>query len=589
MTWIKQFFHNQTPELPSFLQGQDLEKQEIFSMFYDSYKQWCDTKVKSDVFEKAHKLPAEIIENLKELGLFGMIIPEEFGGFGFTQTEYSKILSLTSQYDVSISLTIGAHSSIGLKALYLFGTQEQKALYFPKLATGEMIAAFCLTEPTAGSDVANLKTTVVKNKNGSYTLSGSKIWITNGGLASFFTVFAKETMSDGAEKISAFIVTKDMLGVSCGKEEEKMGIKASSTTEVFFDKVIVEETHRIGQAGQGFKVAMSVLNQGRLGLAAGAMGSVRQTFNEVLAYSKSRKTFGQSIQQYELVQQWLNRMVEDLYSGESMIYLTSHSLVDSKQPDYALESALCKIFATDSGCTNISNGIQLLGGNGYMVDYKLEKSYRDARISPIFEGTNEILKLMVAGMGIKELSGEYESVLKSTKQISKALSKKDFKALISKENLSVLKQASSLAIQEVKNNFQPSQAMKLHPSLESVSHALSMATQTLNNNSTRLIRQYGAKVIDQQKKLDCIASITIETFKIFAVLARIQTAWATQQTTKVSIADLEAESALVCQIIHKALDHIEQLDAACFKTEYKTENAILGLYNEAGKYPWALA
>ena len=243
-------------------------ERETLSMVIESIDRFMagkDAQFRS--FDENGAQTAEYLEELKALGLFSLIIPAEHEGLGLSNSGYSRVLQQTSRYDGSTSLTIGAHSSIGMKALLLFGTDGQKARYLPRLASGELIAAFCLTESGSGSDAASVKTYATKNADGSWSLTGEKIWITNGGTAGFFTVFAK-TESDGG-RMTAFIVERDWQGVSSGPKEDKMGIRASCTTTVRFDSVKVPADCVLGEEGKGFKVAMAVLNNGRTGLGGG--------------------------------------------------------------------------------------------------------------------------------------------------------------------------------------------------------------------------------------------------------------------------------------------------------------------------------
>src|SRR5450432_341096 len=226
-------------------------------------------------WDRNGEFPPEFIEELKSFGLFSFVIPEEHGGLAFGSSAYSRALQEVAKYDASVAVTVGAHSSIGMRGLLLFGTDEQKARFLPKLATGEMIAAFCLTEPGAGSDAAGVKTTAVRDGD-AYVLNGNKLWITNGGLASFFTVFAKTGKPEERGKLTAFVVTRDMAGVSTGPHEDKMGLRASSTAAVFLDNVRVPLDHVLGEEGKGFKVALRILNSGRTGLGGGCVGGMKQ-------------------------------------------------------------------------------------------------------------------------------------------------------------------------------------------------------------------------------------------------------------------------------------------------------------------------
>lgn len=242
----------------------DADQEEVLEMVLESVDRFLENR--QDEFrawDESGAQPEEFIQSLRELGLFGLIIPEEYGGIGLSNSGYSRVLQQCARYDSSASLTVGAHSSIGMKGLLLFGTDAQKQKYLPKLASGEMIAAYCLTESGSGSDAASIRTKAVKNPDGRWTLNGEKIWITNGGIADFYTVFAR-TDSDGG-KLSAFMVERAYPGVSSGPKEAKLGIRASSTTTVNFTDVEVPPENLLGEEGKGFMMAMSILNNGRTG------------------------------------------------------------------------------------------------------------------------------------------------------------------------------------------------------------------------------------------------------------------------------------------------------------------------------------
>src|SRR5271155_3411906 len=268
--------------------------QEVLRMMVDAIDQFLGPR-QNDFkrWDREAQQPAEFIQGLRDLGLFGLIIPEEYGGLGLSNAGYARVLSQSSSHDSSVSLTIGAHSSIGMKGILLFGTMEQRARYLPKLASGEMIAAFCLTEAGAGSDAASIRTRAVKNPDGSWTLSGEKIWITNGGIADLYTVFARTTSDAG--KITAFVVEAAWPGVSHGAHEDKMGIRASSTTTVSFVDVKVPQANMLDAEGKGFKVAMAILNNGRTGLGGGAVGGMKTLIGLAVQQSQARKQFGEPI------------------------------------------------------------------------------------------------------------------------------------------------------------------------------------------------------------------------------------------------------------------------------------------------------
>lgn len=519
-----------TKHNPSFMKGlfnneisEDLLKsfpffkskaEDDYKMMHDSIRGWLEENAKSALFDEEKKLPPEVLQGLKEMGLFGLIIPEVYGGSAFNQTLYTRTLELVNHFDTSIALTIGAHQSIGLKGLYLYGTEQQKQKYMPKLATGEMIAAFALTEPTAGSDAAGIKMRA-ERKGDHYILNGSKLWITNGGLADFFTVFAKETV-DGKEKISAFIVTRDMGGVSHGAEEQKLGIRASSTVEVFFKDTKVPVENLLLEPGDGFKIAMGILNQGRLGLAGGALGAVKSVLKDCATYAQERKAFGKSISDFGLIQEMVAEMTADAYALESMTYFTTH-LVDTGEFDYSIEAAICKVFGTECAWKAINLAMQIHGGNGYMVDYGLERKLRDGRIGIIFEGTNEILRLFIALTGLKEPATAFKSALKDLQSIQKFNELESINQAISKIGV-----ISEFAFNELKKSVVTEKLTGFSEILEKECERLAGATKVLTTCSSKLIRTYGKELMNEQIQLARLANIATDTFMIAAVLSRVQ-------------------------------------------------------------------
>jgi acyl-CoA dehydrogenase family protein 9 len=358
--------------------------------------------------------PHEYVEELKSLGLFSLIIPEEFSGLGLSNSGYARVLQQTSRYDASTSLTIGAHSSIGMKALLLFGTTEQKAKYLPRLATGELIAAFCLTESGSGSDAASVKTHAVKQGDGSWILNGEKIWITNGGTASFFTVFAK-TEGD-AGKMTGFIVEREWPGVSTGPKEDKMGIRASCTTTVRFDNVRIPPECVLGDEGKGFKVAMAVLNNGRTGLGGGCVGAMKRLIELSVAQATQRKQFGKNISEFQLIKDKIATMTALCFASESVVSVVGH-LIDSESDDFSVEAAMSKVFVSEALWTVADEALQIAGGNGFMREFPYERVVRDSRINRIFEGTNEILRLFVGLSGMKDPGEALKDLAKGLKGI----------------------------------------------------------------------------------------------------------------------------------------------------------------------------
>lgn len=393
----------------------ETDEKETLNIVLDSINKFLGDKQEDFTkWDEEGAQPDDFIKALKELGLFGLIIGEDYGGIGFSNTAYSRVVQETSKHDASVSLTIGAHSSIGMKGLLLYGNDEQKKKYLPKLASGEMIAAFCLTESGAGSDAASIKTNAVKNKDGTWTLNGEKIWITNGAFADFFTVFAR-TDSDGG-KISAFIVERSFKGVTNGPKEDKMGIRASATTTVNFENVIVPAENLLGEEGKGFKIAMAILNNGRTGLGGGCVGGIKKLIALAANQASERKQFGKSISEFGLIKEKITQMTVDCFAAESVVGMVGH-LIDSGEKDYSLEAAISKVFCSEALWNSAYEALQVAGGNGFMKEYPYERLVRDSRINTIFEGTNEILRLYIALAGMKDVGKYLKEVASSTEEI----------------------------------------------------------------------------------------------------------------------------------------------------------------------------
>jgi acyl-CoA dehydrogenase family protein 9 len=458
------------------------------------------------------EMPKSFIEELKSFGLFGLVVPEEHGGLGFGAAAYSRTLQEIAKHDASVALTVGAHSSIGMRGLLLFGTDEQKRRWLPRLATGEMIAAFCLTEPGAGSDAAAVRTTAVKDGDG-WILNGDKLWITNGGIADFFTVFAKtpDLRGEGKARLSAFVVTRDMPGVSTGPHEDKMGIRASSTTTLHLEDVKVPGDHVLGETGMGFKTAMRILNAGRTGLGGGCVGAMKRLIGLATKQAKERKQFGRPIAEFGLVQQRLGEMVVDAYAAESVVGLVA-GLIDQGYQDYAVEAAVSKVFATEALWRAADEALQVAGGNGYMREFPYERVLRDARINRIFEGTNDILRLFIAltamndvGTQLQELAQSLRGALADPIKGFGVLSEYALKHAAIRTGLVGEKLAWRL----------------LHPALSDQAEQFEEETRELAWVADRVLRRHGRNIVEKQFALRRISDILIDLFVLASVLSRV--------------------------------------------------------------------
>jgi acyl-CoA dehydrogenase len=343
--------------------------------------------------EEADAIPEDIVAKCKDMGLFGLGIPEDYGGLGLSMVGRAAILEELGKTINGFTTFIGGHVGIGTVGIVAFGSKDQKQRYLPKMASGDWIGAFALTEPDAGSDAASLKTTAVK-KGGRYVLNGSKHFITNGDVAHVFTVMAKTDPKAGPRGISSFLVEKGSPGFRVGKIEKKMGLKGSHTTGLSFEDCEVPEENLLGKEGEGFVNALKVLTNGRAGLAARNLGSCQKLLELSLAYASERVQFGRPILAQPAIRHYLAEMATEVELVRSMVYRVAW-MVDQGQ-NVIKEAAMVKLFASEAYNRIADKALQVHGGMGYMCDMPIERYYRDARITRIYEGTSEIQKNIIA-------------------------------------------------------------------------------------------------------------------------------------------------------------------------------------------------
>jgi len=462
--------------------------------------------------DKQSQVPEETIQQLRELGAFGLQVSEELGGVGLTNTQYGRITEIVGQNDLGLGIFIGAHQSIGFKGILLVGTPEQKEQYLPALATGEQFAAFALTEPSAGSDANSVKTNAKLSPDGKHwILNGSKIWISNGGIAEIFTVFAKTPVVDEktgttTEKVTAFIVERSFGGVTNGPPEDKMGIKCSNTAEVYFEDTPIPVENVLGGVGNGFKVAMAILNNGRFGMGAALSGTMRSVIAKASDFATNRLQFGAKIDTYGAIQEKLARMSIVHYATESMAYHVSGTM-DRGTADYQLEAAISKVFASEAAWFACDEAIQICGGMGYMRDTGLEKVMRDLRIFRIFEGTNDILRLFVALSGVQYAGGHLRELQKAVKNP------------IANFGV-VLGEVSSRAKGVVGIGSGNLLADSVHPNLVGSADLACKATDAFGGAVEKLLIKHGKHIIQEQFLLKRIADATIDIYAMGCVLSR---------------------------------------------------------------------
>lgn len=452
------------------------------------------------------------MQGLKEMGAFGLQVPPELGGLGLSNTQYARLVQIVGQHDLGVGIMLGAHQSIGFKGLLLYGTPAQKQKYLPRLATGETMAAFCLTEPGSGSDAASIRTRAQLSPCGKfYTLDGNKIWISNGGLAEIFTVFAKTAVKDEAtgktkDKITAFIVERSFGGVTHGAPEKKMGIKASNTAEVHFEGVRVPVENVLGVPGGGFKVAMNILNNGRFGMAAAMAGTMRGVLAKAVEHATNRTQFGAKIHTFGAIQEKLARMAMLQYVTESMAYMISANM-DQGATDFQIEAAISKIFGSEAAWTVTDECIQVMGGMGFMKEAGVERVLRDLRIFRIFEGTNDILRLFVALNGFQTLGVQLRGVQKALKNPLGnvgVLAGEVTRRLRRKAGM-----GSGLSLQE-----------HVHPDLKESAQKTLQCLELFAGTADALLLKHGKKIVDEQFVLKRVADSAIDIYAMAVVLSR---------------------------------------------------------------------
>lgn len=372
------------------------ELTEIQSLIQSTVKEFAQTAVAPIAAEidRTHRFPEELIPQLAELNLFGVPYPEEVGGAGADNLSYVLVIEELARVCASTAVIVSAHTSLGTWPIYQFGTEAQKEKYVSKLASGEWLGAFALTEPGAGTDAAAGKTTAVLEGD-EWILNGSKIFITNGGYADVYVVTAMTDPSKGTKGISAFIVDKDAPGFSVGEKEHKLGIKASSTTPLYFNDCRIPKDAILGETGKGFKIAMQTLDGGRIGISAQALGIAQGALDAAVKYAKERVQFGKPIANQQAIQWMIADMATQIDAARFLVYRAAWNK-DNGLP-YSKEAAMAKLYASEVASFVANKAIQIHGGYGYTENYPVERALRDAKITEIYEGTSEVQRMVIAG------------------------------------------------------------------------------------------------------------------------------------------------------------------------------------------------
>jgi alkylation response protein AidB-like acyl-CoA dehydrogenase len=471
----------------------------------ESLSAWVRKAVDPVAIDRQAEIPREVIEGLGRLGVLGACLPKSAGGEGLSQTAYCRLIEVLGGHCGSTALFVNAHHSIGPRALVLFGTPQQQARWLPKLASGEWLSAFALTEPEAGSDAANVQTTAtpVAERNG-YLLNGQKRWITNGGIASVLTVMARTPTPDGRGAVTAFLVTPDMPGFEVIEGRmEKCGVRGTATARLAFHDMFVPEENVLGQLGKGLKVALTVLDFGRTTFGASCTGAAKVCLERAIHHANGRVQFGQTLGSFELVQEKLANMAAGTFAMEAVTYLTA-AQIDAGASDYMVETAMLKVFTTETLWQIINDTFQLHGGKAYFTDEPFERWMRDARINTIGEGANDVLRAFAALVGMRDVGLDLQAVLQALRRPL--------------GNFGTLRDFAGRRLGAL---FAPPAVPVRHSLLEDDAARLGRLVAQLGSEVERLLRIHREGVVDRQLQLGRIADAATELYVGAAVLARL--------------------------------------------------------------------
>jgi acyl-CoA dehydrogenase family member 9 len=466
-------------------------------------REYCADHYDPRQAEEERWIPDRVLRDLGEIGALGLYVEEEYGGQGLSQTGYARVFETIGQIDATLAIVLGVHQSIGFKGISLFGTDEQKQRFLPDLATGRKLAAFALTETEAGSDAYHVRSRAVEQPDGSWLLNGEKRYIGNGSRADVITTFAGAEVG-GEDRHIALLLEKGMKGLEVGERYDTMGLRANDLRRLYFKDVRVPAENVLGEPGQGFRVAMQVLNNGRIGLGSGSVGGSKKLLDLAIDHVKERRQFGRPLADFELVQDKIGWMVSYLFGLESMTYLTC-GLVDAGVPDYSLESAICKVSGTEFLWYAANRALQLAGGEGYMRDLPYEKVLRDTRIYPIFEGANDVLRAFIALGGFKPVGEKLEGL--SEIELSDPIG-----------SIGVLIDYASGRIQR---EVRPDKLSMAHEELSDHAAAASEQVKRLASVTEKLLREHRKDIIERQFQQKRLADNVADIYAQVALLSRV--------------------------------------------------------------------
>jgi acyl-CoA dehydrogenase family protein 9 len=485
----------------------DLTADQETNDFVERVQQFCQSEVDPVAIDRDAQIPDHVVTGLGKLGVLGACLPKSCGGLELSQTSYCRILEVLGGHCASTALFVNAHHSIGPRALVLFGTREQQDRWLPRLASGEWISAFALTEPEAGSDAANLQTAATPTPDGKgYLINGQKRWITNGSLANVLTLMARTPVAGSSEtKITAFIVTPDMPGFEVVEARmPKCGVRGTATSRLAFHHMFVPKENILGQLGKGLRVALTVLDFGRTTFGASCTGAAKFCLARAAGHASTRVQFGEKIGNFEMVKEKLAFMQAGTFAMESATYQTA-ALIDSGAEEYMLETAMLKVFATEVLWRIINDTFQIFGGKAYFTDEPYERMMRDARINMIGEGANDVLRAFIVGLyGLRDVGLELKGVLDALMNPFGNLGK-----------------LGGFASRRIGGLFEPHHVEVRSAALQEEAARLGKLIATFGANAERLLRRYQESIFDRQYQLGRIADAAIELYVSSCVLNRL--------------------------------------------------------------------
>jgi acyl-CoA dehydrogenase family member 9 len=504
-SFMKALFHGIIAEEPLFPYPEmPADERERTSLLLDRVRRFFAAGVDSVKIDREQAIDGRLMDELKRLGLMGLQVPAEYGGAGLSNMAYARVMQELGERDGSIALALGAHQSLGVKAILLFGTEEQKRRFLPRLATGERMAAFALTEEGAGSDASAIKTRAELSADGAhYTLNGSKVWVTNGGIADVFIVFARTSaLEEGTKpRLTAFVVEREM-GVTSGPSEPKLGVRGASTAELHFEDVRVPRENVLGERGKGFKIAVEVLDNGRLGLAASCLGGCSTLIRLALDRAQERRAFGRNIGDFGLIKDKIATMLARTYALESITYLTA-GLVDAGLTDFSLESAVCKIVGSETLWYVADETTRIAAGSGYAQNQPYERLLRDARATLVFQGTNEILRCYVALSGMSGPGRALSDVVKAMREPIKGF------GLL-----------SDFALRKARTVLGRERMAKAHPLLSREAVIFEDYSGELAAQCENMLRKHGREISEMQYVQRRVAEMAMDLYCMAACIAR---------------------------------------------------------------------